>query len=217
MTVCGLVEVLEVQRRQPRPGGDWLGIPAQDGVHARIDRHGVVKGLPATRTHFADCRGTARPEKRCSRKPGFLGGHPQRLGLIPPARICSGRVIGNPKAPERRVFHRVVGDAVAPRAQAGDQRVVVGKRERRIRRRHPRGTHAFATELRNVRRPPVIEVAGREGVHRNQQHTTCIARRNLGHWWTLRGAIGPGFAAGPECHQASRQSNRCAQSAGCRG
>src|SRR5690606_15881180 len=92
----------------------------------------------------------------------------------PPARVAHGLAVLQRKAAQGLVAHGVMDDAMAIRAQAGDDGVVVGKGERRVGRLHPFGAHAFGGEAVQVRRIAAPEEVGVYTVQGHQQQRRTV-------------------------------------------
>jgi hypothetical protein len=164
-----MIDGFEIQRRDPRPRGIGFGQPANDDVDTRIQRRLVVERMPTCRPYARDLCLAARPEQRRAAQPGLFRADPDRFAA-PPAAIADRAAIRQLETAQVRIAHGVVHDAVVIGHQPGDDAVVVGKRQRRIHRRHPARTHAFVRDACEVRRDSEIEIAGTETVERHQQH-----------------------------------------------
>ena len=181
VAMAGLVDALEIQGGDARTRGIGLGQPAQHRVHAGVVGQGFAVAIfvPARGANAADGGFAARPIHRRAAQAGLLRADPDRLAA-PPAAIAHRQAVGQLEAAQCRIAHGVVHDALVVRDQAGDDAVVVGEGERRIRRRHPARTHALARDARQRGGDAEVQVVGAEAVERDEQDAAAGVVRGHG-------------------------------------
>ncbi len=216
----GLVDVLEVQRHERRSPRGGPVEPAEHGVDALLGRHVRVERGPVVRIGPVHRRFGPRPVHRRGAPPGPLHARPDRFGLLPPARILHRGAIGGREAlpGQIRIGHRVVDDAVAIGPQAGDQRVVVRKRQRRKRGPHRRRVRALDQQAVQRRRQAAAQIGRTERIERDQDHRSGrhgFAAAGRGAAAEQRGQQRQQHAATEDSRAAAAhaQAHRCAPAA----
>ena len=177
--VPGDVDLVEVGSDQARTFCGGQIQPVQHLAHARIHAHGLVERTPLRRAFAVDFGRRTGPEQHCAALPRAFHRDPQRLAARPPAPVRRARALGHERA-ELRVAHPVVDHAVVVRAQAGDQRVVVGEGERRVRRIHPARVHAVGGDGVERGHRAAAHDVGAQGIDRHQHHGGSRSGRGRG-------------------------------------
>ena len=207
--VARMVDRIEIQGEKCGPLFGWQIQPRQHLIHALIRCHLGVEKFPLVRVMTADSRLRTGPEHRGRAQAVQPRGFPQRHAGGPPAAIGNGLAVAQRELAQLRIDHRVVDDAVVIRAQAGDDRVVVRKRQRRERRLHRCGLHAVLRQHRQGRAESAFDVIVAIAVDRDQQQRQRVRgsnRSNRGDrrssWW-WRGA-----AEAECCHRTQQQAKQ---------
>lgn len=130
--------------------------------------------------HALDVGLGAGPEHRRGLQPVAVGRDPQRRRLVPPSPVAHRLAIAQVEMAQLRIVHRVVHDAVAVRAQAGGQGVVVGEGQRRIAGRQPVGAGAGGGDRIQRRHAAAADHGGGQAVDRDQDDRGC--GRRGGRW-----------------------------------
>ncbi len=140
--VTGMVDLLEIERVERRLQITAKVEPRQQLIDAPVRRHASVEMQPVARPHAVDRDVGSGPEHRRGMPALFFDADPERLAAPPRGIRDRLLILVDERLAARRIDHAVVDDAVMIRIEAGHQRVVVRKRQRRERRLQRVGANA---------------------------------------------------------------------------
>jgi len=163
-------EVGPLRGRQTQPGDDLLDPLVVREMVVELE----VVGWP----HSGNFRLGAGPEEARTAHALLLRQHPQRRAPVPASIGSSGGVVIGIALLARRVVEAVGHDAVMLGIKPGDQRVVVGKGQRRVGRDHPlSGDGPLCTQREEMFGAVLLGIVVAETVQRNHHYIRfCLLR-----------------------------------------